>query len=57
MCGCGPTFVCARCSGDYRHDWRVAFDPEPESTEERAFRLVNEHMAAAVRPAIQAAKP
>lgn len=57
MCACGEidlSFVCTRCEGT-REDWRISFDPEPETPEERTYRLTNEHVALVVEPVLRAA--
>lgn len=37
MCSCEPTFVCSRCSGDPRQDWRLAFEADPADDAERRW--------------------
>lgn len=49
MCGCEPGFVCTRCTGDPRQDWRMLVDgdeperwqQEQEDAERLARRLTN----------------
>ena len=34
MCGCEPNFVCSRCTGDLRQDWRMQHTQDPREVEE-----------------------
>lgn len=33
MCGCEPSFVCTRCAGDLRQDYRLLLELDPGDVE------------------------
>ncbi len=35
MCGCEDSFVCSRCAGDPRQDYRMAFQRDEEDEAKR----------------------
>lgn len=43
MCGCQTTFVCMKCTGDFRLDWRVEW--RRDSSEDRDDRERADHLA------------
>ena len=34
MCGCEPSFVCSRCAGDLKQDYRLLLEPDPAELRE-----------------------
>lgn len=35
MCGCQPSFVCSRCAGDPKQDWRLLDEGDDQPREQR----------------------
>lgn len=34
MCGCTESFVCSRCAGDLKQDWRLEFKQDQREDDE-----------------------